>query len=162
VVCQDIAADGNLTPWRKAAARLGVSADAAFPIRVRGQVIGVIGIGATGAGILGDEMVALLDEMAGDIGYALQALDEVAVRKHAEEKLSESERRYRTLFEDSLEAMSLSVAGRFADVNSAWLKMHGFVDRDEVIGKDVLEVILLAQLPQLTRNKGFFHVFFGR
>lgn len=55
--------------------------------------------------------------------------------------LKESEDRYRTLFHDSLEAHSVSIHGKIVEVNSKWLKLHGFDDASEVIGKDVLQFI---------------------
>jgi PAS domain S-box-containing protein len=57
------------------------------------------------------------------------------------EKLAVSENKYRTLFEDSLQAMSLSRQGKLVDVNPAWLKLHEYADKAEIIGKDVMEFI---------------------
>ncbi len=54
------------------------------------------------------------------------------------EQLVSSEKKYRVLFEDSLEAMSLSHQGKLIDVNAAWLSLHGFSEKSEVIGKEVI------------------------
>jgi len=53
------------------------------------------------------------------------------------DKLAASENKYRTLFEDSMEAMSLSRQGILVDVNPAWLKLHGYGEKQEVIGRQV-------------------------
>ena len=57
------------------------------------------------------------------------------------DNLAASENKYRTLFEDSLQAMSLSRQGKLVDVNPAWLKLHDYVDKTEILGKDVMHFI---------------------
>lgn len=60
---------------------------------------------------------------------------EVSERKKAQERLSESEERYRTLFEDSRDAIYiLDGEGRFIDVNSAFLRLFG-CKKEEIVGK---------------------------
>ncbi len=61
--------------------------------------------------------------------------------REAQLKLAESEAKYRALFRDSLEPMSLTKAGKITDVNPAWLNLHGFRSPEEVIGMDVLDVL---------------------
>jgi PAS domain S-box-containing protein len=57
------------------------------------------------------------------------------------ERLIRSEQRYRTLFEDSPEGMSLTTGGRIVDVNPAWLKIHGYAHKDDVLGQDVITFV---------------------
>jgi PAS domain S-box-containing protein len=57
------------------------------------------------------------------------------------EKLAASENKYRTFFEDSLEAMSLSSDGILMDVNPAWLNLHGHTNKAKVLGKGVIDFI---------------------
>ncbi len=66
---------------------------------------------------------------------------EIAERKRAARKLAESENKYRSLFESSIDALSLTQNGRLLDVNPAWLRLHGYTDKSEVIGRDVIEII---------------------
>jgi len=66
---------------------------------------------------------------------------DITERKRMENALRKSEEKYRTLFEDSLEAMSVTHRGKLVDVNPAWLRMHGYKDRKDVIGLDVIEFI---------------------
>ncbi len=62
-------------------------------------------------------------------------------RKSLFDKLAASENKYRTLFEDSLQAMSLTREGRLVEVNPAWLALHGYSRKSEVIGRDVMDFI---------------------
>jgi len=57
------------------------------------------------------------------------------------ERLIRSEQKYRTLFEDSLDAMSLTTGGKIVDVNPAWLKIHGYAHKEEVLGMNVINVV---------------------
>ncbi len=57
------------------------------------------------------------------------------------ERLIRSEARYRTLFEDSLDGMSLTTAGKIVDVNPAWLKIHGYARKEDVLGMDAINVL---------------------
>jgi PAS domain S-box-containing protein len=85
--------------------------------------------------------VSLMKDAEGQrIGFR-GILRDVTDRKLGEEALKESEEKYRTLFEDSLEAMSLTQQGKIVDVNPAWLRLHGFEDKKEVIGMDIIDVI---------------------
>ena len=70
----------------------------------------------------------------------LTILRDITDRKLAENALMESEKKYRTLFEDSVEAISVSRNGRMIDVNPAWLALHGYKDKTEVLGRDVMEL----------------------
>ncbi len=64
-----------------------------------------------------DEVVALIRNMT--------------ERKNAEQALAESERRYRELFEHSMDAISLvSPGGLLLAANKAWLRLFGYGDED--------------------------------
>ncbi len=84
--------------------------------------------------------VALRDAKA-DPTAVLTILRDITDRKLAENAVMESEKKYRTLFEDSVEAMSISRNGRMIDANPAWLALHGYRDKGEVLGRDVMEFI---------------------
>ena len=87
----------------------------------------------------GDEVQALAQQfntMAGVLKESYADLEQkVAART---EELTESEERYRTLFEDSNDAIFVSVDGKVVAVNQAALDMFGFT-REEAIGLDVGE-----------------------
>ena len=66
---------------------------------------------------------------------------EIQERKRAAAELAESEKKYRAMFEDAPDAMSLTQAGRIIDVNPAWLKLHGYDSKEEIVGRDIIETI---------------------
>jgi len=88
------------------------------------------------------ELEKRVEERTADLKSANVLLKlEIAERKQAEEKVAQSEEKHRTLFEDSLEAMSLTIDKKIVDVNHAWLRLHGFEDKNEVIGMNIIDVI---------------------
>ena len=56
-------------------------------------------------------------------------------------QLVRSEEKYRTLFEDSMEAMNLTRNGLLYDVNPSWLALHGYGHKSEVIDADIMDFI---------------------
>jgi len=72
VVCNDIANDPRMAPWREAALALGYRASAAFPIRVAGRVCGAFSLYAGRADFFDAAELHLLDDLALDIGFALE------------------------------------------------------------------------------------------
>jgi PAS domain S-box-containing protein len=70
------------------------------------------------------------------LGFLLDVTD----RREAEEKLKESEERYRGLSEASLEAILVHDGGRIVDVNHALCELGGY-SWHELVGRDSFELI---------------------
>ena len=76
--------------------------------------------------------------------------------KAAHERLAapeKAEAMHRAVFEDSLEAMSITQDGRVVDVNPAWLRLHGFERKDEVLGMEILDVLHPEDRDMLQRRR---------
>ena len=76
IVRQRFAPDTMLGSWLEAARSFGLGAGAAMPLRLRGQPVAVLHVYADEEGVLDAELVALLEELAGTVGRALEALDQ--------------------------------------------------------------------------------------
>lgn len=69
-------------------------------------------------------------------------LEDITERKLAEELLRRSEERYRTLFEESLDAIYVTTPeGKIIDINTAGVRLFGFDSRDEMLALDNVNVL---------------------
>jgi len=103
-VCNDIAGDPRMAPWREAAAARGFRSSAAFPLKVDSKVVGVLSVYAGKPGFFTVEEIALLESLADDLSFALEFLASDAQRRLMEEVLRESEERLRYLASQLLNA----------------------------------------------------------
>ncbi|MHB0866808.1 MAG: PAS domain S-box protein [Thermoleophilia bacterium] len=67
--------------------------------------------------------------------------ENITDRKLAEMALVESETKLRAIFENSRDAIGVSIAGTHVLVNSAYLKLFGYEDEQELIGRSILNLI---------------------
>jgi two-component system, cell cycle sensor histidine kinase and response regulator CckA len=84
---------------------------------------------------------------------------DITDRKQREEALKESDKQYRTLFEDSIDGVySVLRDGTITDANPSFCELFGYV-REEMIGKDIRELYLdPADRPKFQKEiekKGF-------
>lgn len=87
-ICQDIANDPAMYPWRDAALQRGYRSTAAVPIRRNAHVIGALTVYGAEPHSLDMEDESLLDEIGQDISYALDGFEQEAQRQRAESELN--------------------------------------------------------------------------
>ncbi len=75
VVVNDVAAGDARLVMGKAAQELGSRSLAAFPLLVSGEVVGVFGLHSREAGFFDKQEMKLLDELAGDVSFALEYIE---------------------------------------------------------------------------------------
>ena len=80
-----IAADPNAAPWRDDILKHGFGSVISLPLRVEGRVIGTFTLFAAEADAFDADEVELLDEMAADLSYGIEAIRERARRRSAEQ-----------------------------------------------------------------------------
>ena len=73
--------------------------------------------------------------------YLVVTHDDITARRQAEDALSESEERYRTLAEQILQGISISRNGRRLFANPALATIFGYEHPEDLIGQDVRENI---------------------
>jgi PAS domain S-box-containing protein len=142
-ICNDIATDPRMEPWRDEALNRGYRSSAAFPFRLHGEVVGAYMIYAAKKDFFTAPEIALLEEIALDISFALDLLDEQARRTHAEKALAGSEERAAFLSEVlELSSQPFSVGypdGRFGIVNPAMCDLVGYTEEEmrEITRQDI-------------------------
>jgi PAS domain S-box-containing protein len=86
---------------------------------------------------------------------------DVTQRLHSEEERRASEEKYRTLFEDSKDAVFVSTPdGRFLDINPAGVELFGYLNKEELlevdIGRDVyIDSDVRIKGTQLLAERGY-------
>ena len=106
-ICNNLFHDPATRPWQGEARRRGFHASAAFPIRVKSEVCGTLNVYADEPGFFQDKEVALLEEAAVNISFALDNLAREEERQQAELALQKSEQRYRSTLDNILEGCQL-------------------------------------------------------
>jgi PAS domain S-box-containing protein len=102
---------------------------------LRGENIHVL---KTGEEVFVESAVSVLQDWSGNPAGWLAVMRDVTERKIFEQKLRESEERYRSLVESSPDAIFVSQGGKLVYVNQATLKLIGTTDRSRLIGQDAI------------------------
>ena len=84
VVCNDVRVDEAGTPWREAALRNDLLAWAALPLSVERAVVGSFCLYSSEPGIFDETEMALLDELAMDLSFAIETSRKESARAKAE------------------------------------------------------------------------------
>lgn len=134
-VLNDFLEAAGTLPWRRAAVRSGFRSIGAFPIRMGGQICGVLAGYSDELEFFGPQEVELLEKAAGHLSFTLDYFEARALRRQAEAALQQSESRFRLMFEDTADAMLLidSATDRFIDCNRAAVAMLRCTDKTEIL-----------------------------
>ena len=106
----------------------------AFPLIVGGSVAGVLGITSADPRFFDEENIALLNELAADVSFALERIQAEKMRRQATEELD----RFFALSQGLLAIASLE--GRLLRVNRAWEAALGF-SIEELLGRALQELV---------------------
>ena len=137
VVCNDFQSNPMVAPWRAEAAKHGFGSIIVLPLCHAERSIGALIIYAAETNAFNPEEVELLHELAGDLGFGIQAL-----RTKAEHERAEAEQQlFRTLIERSIDGILLvdPATGRFLDASESACKSLGF-SRDELLTLSAFDV----------------------
>jgi PAS domain S-box-containing protein len=99
-ICNDIARDERMLPWRDEAIRRGYGSSAAFPIIVNDRGIGAFSVYSSEPEFFDEQINALFDEIASNVSFAIENMERETQRVAAERALRESERRFRQMAEN--------------------------------------------------------------
>jgi PAS domain S-box-containing protein len=134
-VCNDFFAEPRTGPYRALAARFGVKASGAFPIRREGRVIGTLNVYFDTVNAFDSALVDLLEQLVLDLCFALKHIDQQAARAAAEQAAHERGALLSGIVETAMDAI-VSVDRQFKVVlfNGAASRMFG-VSTDEAVGQ---------------------------
>ena len=121
------------------------------PIMRSDRIVAILGIG--------NKPTDYTEKDVEIVSYLADVAWEIAQRKRTEEALKESDKQYRTLFEESIDGVySVLRDGTITDANPSFCELFGYT-REEMIGKDIRELYLdPADRPRFQKEiekKGF-------
>jgi two-component system cell cycle sensor histidine kinase/response regulator CckA len=114
---------------------------AIVPMLHADRVYGCLCVHATPREQFDEDEMDLLQELAGDLAFALRGLEEAARREHAERALAESNENWRRLVEYQPTGNVVHRNGTIQYANQASLRILGVAGRDELLGRDVLAFV---------------------
>ena len=136
-VVNDVKAAPGHSAWLAQARQHNIQSLGAFPIRFHGQIAGALLVYARSAEAFGRDELRLLDEVAGDVSFALDTFDREARRRAAEASLRETTHMLQTLVESSPLAIVVVDGNRKTLLWSpAAERLFGWT-ADEVMGRDL-------------------------
>jgi|GEM_PF-1199296 len=144
-ICNDILTDETMKPWREAAINNNFLSSAGFPLKIFNKTIGAITFYSGEKNFFNDDEIRLIDEMALDISFALEFLENEEERQRTEEILIENEKKLSTIYSNVSDILFLlSVENdsnyRFVSVNDTFSKTVG-IAKNFIVGKLVREII---------------------
>jgi PAS domain S-box-containing protein len=130
-VCNDMLNDPAMSPWHDEIEHYGFHACAAFPIRQNGIVVGTLNVYSAQTGFFQDKEIALLDEAADDISFALDNFAREDLREQAE-RAAQSERQFSQTMIESMPGILYfyTAEGRFLRWNRNFETVSGYSAAD--------------------------------
>jgi two-component system cell cycle sensor histidine kinase/response regulator CckA len=140
-VCNDIATDPRLSPWRDVALQRGYRSAAAFPLSIAGRVAGAFILYSAETDFFNLEEIRLLDELAKDIGFALEVNEKEMERQRAETNLRSSEERFRLLIENASDMVTVMNGGGIIGYSSPSVTRQLGYQEEELLNRNCFEIV---------------------
>lgn len=133
IVVQDFSTDSLTRPWHDRAKDYGLNASAAFVIKRSGKSYAVITFYYTKKNTFDVKTIELLEEMARNIGFAIDRFDLADERIKTLKSLERSALRYQNIIQSSVDGFfTINMQGRILDVNKAYLDRSSY-SREELL-----------------------------
>jgi diguanylate cyclase (GGDEF)-like protein/PAS domain S-box-containing protein len=107
-----------------------------FPLRLHGEMLGMIAIYSEQLDYFGPSEVETLSELAAELAFGIERLRDIQRLKENDQFVREAEERFRLAFEHNMAPMLFSdLSDQVIAVNDSFCRMVGF-SRDELMGHD--------------------------
>ncbi|MFQ5528077.1 MAG: ATP-binding protein [Thermoanaerobaculia bacterium] len=133
---EDIDRDSRLAPLAEVLKAGGTRAVLDVPVHHSGRLVGLLCLDSSEPHGWSENQIATLSSVAGSLA--------VAVKSAEDEALRDTGMRYRTLFEESRDAIFISTPeGRLVDVNPAAIELFGYSSKEELLDADIARDLYL-------------------
>lgn len=149
-ISNDIQNDLELPTWKAFAANRGINSCIVLPIKKFGKIIGSYNLYSTELHFTGADEIKLLDEVVGDISFAIENFERESRHRAAEIQIIQNERRFRETLDNMMEGIQIhDFNWRYTYVNNTLVKYSKYA-REELIGFTIME-----KYPGLEQSKLF-------
>jgi PAS domain S-box-containing protein len=139
-LCNDAAHDAGFEPWRKRAEGYGFKSLISLPLLCDGRVFGALTIYASEPDAFHPAERNLLEELAGDVSYGVEARRRRREQERAEEALRQSESEFRALFDNVNDSVFIvDMECRFLEANRVACDRLGY-SRDELVHMSIRDI----------------------
>ena len=165
-VSNDTEKEEGLQSWKPLGDELLVRSCMLLAIKKMDKVIGTLNLYSTEVGFFDTERIALLQEVTGDISFAIDMFEKADRQKEAEELVIKNEKRFRALIEKSSDMITLATAdgemiyGSPSVSDILGYAPEGFINKPgfDFVHPDDLPLFLEKRKNILKTPGGTFHV----
>lgn len=154
VVCNDIATDPIMAPWRELALSREHRSSADFPLLVGQRAVGCLSLYSTETGFFDEGEMKLLAELAGDISYALEFLAREEKLDYLAYYDSLTRLANRRLFSDRLNQLVHAARHDGKSFAVMMLDLASFKSINDLLGMAAGDELLRKVAHRLTRYAG--------
>ncbi|VVB73870.1 Methanogenesis regulatory histidine kinase FilI [uncultured archaeon] len=150
-VVADTGKNRGFAPWAGKAKIAEFRSSAAVPITMNGRTVGALNVYSEAPDTFKSDILKMISELAGDMSYALEAMDERDKRRVLEEEIRKEEEEFEKIFDASPNMIIYkSKDDRIINANRAFLDFHG-IRKKEALGKKTAYVITPRGLAKKVR-----------
>ena len=113
----------------------GYQSIALIPIKINNDVVGLLQLNHKSKNVFTIDLIHAYERICENIGMAL-------MRKQSEDKVKESEEKYRTLISISNDAVFINKNNTITYINPAGVKLLGGKNEDDIVGKSPLDFFI--------------------
>jgi PAS domain S-box-containing protein len=157
-VCNDIENDPHMAPWKEEALKRGYRSSIALPIIQFGKVIASFNLYSSVQYFFNPEEIKLMEEIAGDISFAFDAIEVEKEREQAVKEVS----KFRTITDQANYGSAITTLdGILIYVNQEFAQMHQR-EPEELIGKNLSifhnpeQMVRVQETIELLKTNGKF------
>ncbi len=140
-ISNDLLRDPDALHWRDRVEVAGVRAQAVFPLRCAGEIVGVMLLHMDEPDWFDDALVELLGQLTDDLAFALDNLQRERTSQELRRQSALDHRRFKSIFEAS--PMGIAVRrlsdGRLLDVNPVFCERVG-MPREALLGRSMVDL----------------------
>lgn len=144
--------DPIFLPWKEEAQKRGFASVISLPLFIHDKAVGALTIYSDKPDAFDEKERELLKELSDNLSYGISSMRERVIRNRVEKALRESEQKYRSVIEQSIDGVILiDENGQVVDYNESMLCILG-ISRDMLNGAFIWDILYPLTTEQYKRQ----------